>query len=310
MVKEGQYDPMESASYTSVMHSFGGSLTAYQWLLDQEEFIIDFEQPRPWDSQTIAGALIGSQNLDSSSFLKAVMAHESGVTDLGEIRFLAEEDLWLPHMAVWDLARAGMADVVDFPSRVKVLWDAGFDFHTSRLHNRFGTTLDFLFSISFIITIDVPLGHKVEREYIPVPPLMSAEDVLEYDRLQDIPHVKDRPRTPKSLWHTWWPKRHPGVELSMLEVAQRHLDAWMEVLLEAGLDIAEYGQREERLHPEGLFYDRFGVARVHFEYGEHVGGCRVHVTEIWAFDPDKDYGTAATCAEPAKMPCSWDFEDT
>ena len=309
MVKEGQYDPMEQASYTSVMHSFGGSLTAYRWLLDQEEFIIDFAQPRLWDLQTIAAALIGSQHLESSSLLEAVIARRSDVTGPGGFRFFIGDDFRLPHMAVWDLARAGMADVVDFPKRVKVLWDAGADFHTPRLHNRFGTTLDFLFEASLVVDRAIHIEHKVERELIPTPPLMSAEDVFEYDRLQDMAHIKDRPRTPKSLWHKWWTIRHPGVQLSILEVAQRHLDAWMEVLLEAGLNIAEYGRREKQLHPEGLLQNIYGEARVYFEYGEHVGGCRIHVTEIWAFDPFNHYGKAATSAETAKMPCSWNFDD-
>ena len=310
MVKEGQYDPMEQASYTSVMHSFGGSLTAYRWLLDQEEFVIDFEQPRPWDMQPIAAALIGSQHLDSSSFLEAVIAHGSDVTDSGGSRSLNGEMFWLPNMAVWDLARAGMADVADFPKRVKVLWDAGANFHTPRPHNRFGTTLDFLFYISFKDVRAVHIEHQVEQEFITAPHRISAEHVFESLRLQNIPHIKDRPRTPKSLWHTWWHKWHPGVELSILEVIQRHLDAWMEVLLEAGLDIAEYGRREEQLHPEGLLYNEWGEARVYFEYGEDVGGCRIHVTEIWALDPYNHHGKAATSAETAKMPCSWDFDDT
>ena len=306
MVNEGQYDPMEQANGNSVMHSFGGSPTVYRWLLDQEEFIIDFEQWRPFEGQTIAAALIGSQHLNSSSCLEAVIARGSDVTDPGGSGMLGE--LWLPYRAVWSLRH--VADVVDFPKRVKVLWNAGADFHTPRPYNFFGTTLDFLFFVSFLTMGDVHIEDKIEREFTPAPPLMSAEDVFEYDRLQDIPHIKDRPRTPKSLWHTWWHKWHPGVELSILEVIQRHLDAWMEVLLEAGLDIAEYGRREEQLHPEGLLYNEWGEARVYFEYGEDVGGCRIHVTEIWALDPYNHHGKAATSAKTVKMPCSWDFDDT
>ena len=313
VVNEGQYDPMEQAHETSVMHSFDGSPIVYRWLLDQEEFIIDFEQTLPRMDRTIAAALIDSRHLDLSSCLEAVIAHGSDVSDPGGSRRFGG-DLVLPHRAVWSLL--SRADGVDLPKRVKVLWDSGADFHTPLPHNRFGTTLDFLFSVSFVLMKFVHIEHQVERESIPVPPLMSAEDVVAYDRLQDIPHIKDRPRTPKSLWHKWWHMRCPGVErclrveVSILEVAQRHLDAWMEVLLEAGLDIAEYGRREEQLHPEGLLYNGFGEARVHFEYGEHVGGGRIHVTEIWVFDPDNKYGTAATCAETAKMPGSWDFDDT
>ena len=315
MVKEGGYDPMEQASDTSVMHSFSGSPRVYRWLLDQEEFIIDYEQLSSKKYDTIAAALIGSRELHSSSCLEAVITRQINVTEPGDSRWVGNE-LWLPHRAVLSLALEGIADIVDFPKRVKVLWDAGADLHTPRLHNIFGTTLDFLFEASFICREDVHLEHKVEQEPIPVPPLMSAEDVMEYDRLQDIAHIKDRPRTPKSLWHKWWHDRCPGVErcpmieLSTLEVVQRHLDAWMEVLLEAGLDIAEYGRREEQLHPEGLLDSDYAKARLYFEYGEHVGGCRIHVTEIWVFGPFNDCGTAATDAETAKMPCSWDFDDT
>ena len=307
MVKEGQYDPMEQANGTSVMHSFGGSPTVYRWLLDQEEFMIDFEQPSKTEAQTIAAALIVSPHLNSSSCLEAVIAHGSDVTDPGGSGWLGD-DVWLPYRAVWSLPL--MADVVDFPKRVKVLWDAGADFHTPKLHNRLGTTLDFLFRMKFLEVGADHIEHQVERGSIPAPPLMSAEDVAAYDRLQDISHIKDRPRTPKSLWDEWWYKQHPTVELSILEVTQRYLDAWMEVLLEAGLDIAEYGRREEQLHPEGLLHNICEEARVYFEYGEHVGGCRIHVTEIWTFDPFNQYGKAATSAETSKMPGSWDFDDT
>lgn len=320
MVNEGQYDPMEQASDTSAMHSFSGSPIVYQWLLDQEEFIIDYEQPSSLFDETIAAALISSQQLDSSSCLEAVIKRGSDVTDPGGSGRVGG-DFWLPHRAVLSLVTQGLADLVDFPKRVKVLWDAGADFHTPQLHNRLGTTLDFLFYTSFMFKRDDhikdKIEHEIEREPIPAPPpMLSTEDVVVYDRFQDIAHIKDRSRTPKSLWHNWWHKRCPEVErcpifeLSILEKTQRYLDAWMEVLLEAGLDIAEYGRREEQLHPEGLLYYRFGEARLYFEYGEHVGGCRIHVTEMWVFDPDNDYGKSATGAETAKMPGRWDFEDT
>ena len=303
MVNEGQYDPMEQANATSVMHSFGGSPTVYRWLLDQEEFIIDFQQTRPIAAQTIAAALIGSHHLNSSSYLEAVIAHGSDVTDPGGSRMLGGS-VWLPYRAVLSLHYA--ADVVDFPKRIKVLWNAGANFHTPRPYNRFGTTLDFLFFVSVSTDRDLHIEHKIEREPVPAPPLMSTKDVFKYDRLQDISRTKHRPRISKSQWHTWY----PDYELSILEVAQRHLDAWMEILLEAGLDIAEFGRREEQLHPEGLLHNEFGVGRLYFEYGEDVGGCRIHVTEIWTFDPHNEYGKAVTSAETAKMPCSWDFDDT
>ena len=314
MVKEGQYDPMEQADGVSVMHLFRGSPIVYRWLLDQEEFIIDYGQPSSLHCESIAGALISSHQLDSSSCLEAAITRGSDMTDPGGSGSLGQT-LSLPHRASFSLAVEGLADLVDFPKRVKVLWDAGADFHT--LHDICGTALDTLFEASFFIRReDVHLKHKVEREPIPVPPLTSAEDILEYDRLQDIAHIKARPRTPKSLWHKWWHNRCPGVErcpmieLSTMEVVQRHLDAWMDVLLEAGLDIAEYGRREEQLHPEGLLVNKYAEARLYFEYGEHVGGCRIHVTEIWVLDRNNHYKTAATGPEIAKMPCSWDFEDT
>lgn len=57
-------------------------------------------------------------------------------------------------------------------------------------------------------------------------------------------------------------------------------------------------------HPEGLVDNHYGEARVYFEYGSHVDGCRIHVTEIKTHDPawkDDD-------AEPSTMPGSWDFD--
>ena len=43
MVQDGQYDPMESCYSLTVMHSYSGSVGAYQYLLDQDHFCIDPE---------------------------------------------------------------------------------------------------------------------------------------------------------------------------------------------------------------------------------------------------------------------------
>lgn len=86
----------------------------------------------------------------------------------------------------------------------------------------------------------------------------------------------------------------------------------MEVLLEAGLDVADYGRREKQMHPKGLLDSDYGEARVVFEYGEHAGGCRIHVTELWIYNADEE-GSASTetstSKEPSPMPCNWDFDD-
>ena len=304
MVHEGQYDPMEQSNNlfrTTVMHKFGGSASVFEWLLDQEEFMIDFEQRTTLGRETIAASLINSQHLNSSSCLEAVIARGSDLTDPGDI-VLLEDDWWLLYKSIFSLARGYMADVIDFPKRVRVLWDAGADFHAPKVHHRFGTTLDFLFHARLLGYGVEDRKHTVEQNPIPALPLMSARGVIEYDRLENISQIKDRPRKPKSLCHEWF----PGNELPMLEVAQRYLDAWTEILLEAGLDIAEYGRREDQMHPEGLFDNECGQARCKFEYGDHVKGCRIHVVEIWRFGSDWD---AATSAASAKMPGSWDFDD-
>lgn len=292
MINEGQYDPMEDANETSVMHSFEGSPAVYRWLLGQEDFLIDFEQTA-FNARTIAGALIaGNQGLQASSCLEALIAHGSDLiahgSELNPLvgRNSTDGEILLAHSAAFDLRL--VAEIDDFPKRIKVLWDAGADF---------GSSSDYLF---FFCVKDRYGISQLKRESIPAPPIMSAEEVIGYDRLEDTSNIKNRPRTPKSLWRTWY----PGNDIPVMEVVQRYLDAWMEVLLEAGIDIAEYGRREDQLHPEGLLENPYGEARVYFEYGSHVDGCRIHVIEIKTYDRDwKDDD-----AEPSTMPGSWDFD--
>lgn len=242
---------------------------------------------------------------DLSSYLEAAIAHRSNFRSRGRVHPFDDHHL-LPYWTVFSLSVT--VAVVDFPKRVKVLWDAGADFHKLRIHDSFGSTLDFLFTVVEGYRCGgkyAKINHQrceTDQTSIPSPPLWSSTDIIEYDRLEDTSAVEYRLRTSKSLWHTWY----PGYDLSLLEVAQRWLDAWMEILVEAGLDIAEYGRREDELHPNGLFHNKYGEARISFEYGEHVSGCRVHVTEIWLYDPTR---TRATSAKASEMPGSWDFDD-
>lgn len=318
MITEGQYDPMEEADYTSVMHSFNGSPTVYRWLLDQEEFLIDFEQIAI-NVETIAAALVSSGQSNASEFLEAVIARGIDLHDPAGSAYLGH-GYTLAHRAIRYLT--DLADDLDFPKRIKVLWDAGADFHTPQIDNYFGTALDYLIGFATRVVDYNDTDYKSSRvEPISTPSLASAEVVIVYDRLEDTSAIKSRSRVPKSLWRSW----HPGNGLSILEIVQRHLDAWMEVLLEARLDLVDYGCREDRLHPEGLvnidFYGNCIEARVYFEYGDHVSGCRIHVTEIWTYEIDTfDSSTydsdmtdsneeEVTSAEISSMPCSWNFND-
>ena len=271
---------MEQATYTSVMHRFEGSSTIYRWLLEQEEFVIDFNQTRV-SHQTIAGALITSPQLNASKFLEEVIAHGCDLNDPAELRSL---DGWtLVHEVVSLLNN--LADNIDIPRRIRMLWDAGVDFQAPYLHNKSRTTLDYVFQT---VAFDALRGGRtkynkcgVERQSIPNPSLISTEHVIEYDQLEGTSDIRYRSRMSKSLWHRWY----PGSELPILEVAQRYLDAWLEILLEAGLDIAEYGRRQDQLHSEGLLRNPAGEMRINFEYGDHLGGCRIHATEVWLVDP-------------------------
>ena len=318
MITEGQYDPMEEAYWTTVMHSFNGSPTVYRWLLDQEEFLINFEQiiNGAW---TIAAALVSSRQSNASEFLEAVIARGIDLDDPAGCPFLGP-GFTLIHRAIGCLK--DLADNLDFPKRIKVLWDAGADFHTPQIDNYFGTTLDFLigFATRWVGCNDTDYKSS-GVEPISTPSLASAEVVIEYDQLVDTSAIKSRSRVPKSLWRSWY----PGNGLSILEIVQRHLDAWMEVLLEARLDLVDYGRREDRLHPEGLVntkvYEFCIEARVYFEYGDHVSGCRIHVTEIWKYEIDTSDSYTydsdmtdsneeeVTSAKISTMPCSWDFDD-
>ena len=301
MIHEGQYDPMEVSTTTSVMHAFVGSPTVYRWLLDQDEFLIDFA-PSQYSPSNITAGLITSRISSASKCLEAVIARCRNLGRLEEDWFFGTK-LSLAHTAVY--AMVLQAGNIDLPNRIKVLWDAGADFHGSRNSQCPGTTLDVLFSFFIFISREYRTGNiecGVERQSIPAPPIKTTKDVFEYDRLEATSSIKYRSRTSRSLWRTWC----PGSELSTLEVVQRHLDAWMEVLLEAGIDIDEYGRREDLLHPDGLLDDLYGEARVLFEYGDHVNGCRIHVTEVWVY---RDYENESTSAETSTMPGSWDFND-
>lgn len=297
MVIDGQYDPMEGNHGASVMHGFKGSPEVYRWLLAQEEFLIDFEQ-RTNRHMTIANSILLSPLSNASKFLEAVLTYR--VDDVGSPRSRFVLSLWeLAPIAVICFCRGG-ARYPDFSNRMKLLWNAGVDFHIRRSPNLFGSTIDFLVS-----TIVFNMG---EREWLHsgVLPPLSAEGLINSCRLEDTSTIEYRPRVSRSLWHTW----HPGDELPILEVVQRHLDAWMEALLEAGLDIADYGRQEDQLHPGGLvrgtIVPTYQVkARLHFEYGDHVNGCRIHVTEIWIY---KDDDSNAASSETPTMPCSWDFD--
>ena len=301
MIGEGQYDPLEkTASSYSVMHSFEGSSTVYQWLLDQEEFSIDFEEPA-MGVENIARALFLSQDSNASKNLEAVLTRMN--------------NLKIPPGLLAHHAAASfrfLAAYVDFPNRIRSIWDAGADFHAR--YNVFRTTLSFLIfgAVWMQYNLRGRTSHKkyaTELQSILTPQFYPMEDVIEYDRLEETSDYTSRARTPRSLWQTWY----PGNELSILEVLQRHLDAWMEVLLEAGLDIDEYGRREDSLYPRGLLRCSYGEVRVCFEYGDHVGGCRIHVTEIWVCaGARKGYVSAsekeATSAEISEMPGGWNFE--
>ena len=304
MVNEGQYDPMEKAKSCSVLHIFDGSPTAYRWLLDQEEFLIDLG--------TIASDQFFTESSNASEYLEAVLARGSHENDPSGFD-LSGDGLPLAHIAVF--AFKWMADNSDFPRRIKVLFDAGFDFDRPRMDNYIGydggTMLTYLFYlVSRYLDLDKFKFNKdkIDRQTFPKTLFESSRHIVAYDRLEDTSAIKYRSRTSRSLWKTWY----PGEELSLLEVVQRHLDAWMEIILEAGPDTVDYGRREDQLHPKGIVNFRLGEARINFEYGDHVSGCRIHATEIWisdwGSDEDEDEDES-TSAEASAIPGGWDFED-
>ncbi len=298
MVKDGQYDPMALEDSTSVLHWFHGSPTVYQWLLDQEEFLIDLNQCTS-TSKSVADALIFDRGSNISQCLELVISRKRGRKTPAESFDFSEEQR-LAYKALRHFSY--LADELDFPNRIRVLWSAGADLYAPESPDGSGTMLD-------QIVLSAVFQSVKGRE----------EDAIGYDRLEVISTTEFRPRMSKSLWNAWY----PGNELSVLEVVQRHLDAWMEVLLEAGIDIAEYGRREDQLHPEGVLSDFWGEAYLVFEYGDHVNGCRIHMTEIrtkdqfrtMIYDSDDESDTSeeddqsTTNGETSTMPCSWDFDE-
>ena len=287
MINEGQYDPMEEASDTSLMHCFDGSPTVYRWLLNQEEFFIDLEQRIGELTMSAAQAMSPSSN--GSKCLEELIAHGTNLNHAPrqDLPFL-EVSLVYYSMCVSPIQH----DTIDFPKRFKVLWDAGADIHMFKHHKTSGISLASLFDFIQVMST----SKRTEKSTL-----------SQYDRLDDSSIIEHRPRTSRSLWHTWY----PGYELSIMEITQRWLDAWMEVLFDAGLDIIDYGRREDQLHPKGIVYSYFRKwsmeARVYFEYGNHIGGCRIHVTEVWLAEDPAEKNT--TTAEDSTMPGSWDFDD-
>ena len=304
MINEGQYDPMEDGGYGSVMHVFSGSSIVYEWLLDQEEFFIDFDQTS--FGLNIASSLIDSSGLDISTCLEAVIARRSDM-------ILLDGDISLVHEAAWSMTWC--ADDLDLPKRIKVLWDAGVDFHAPMSTGNTRTLFDWVLHSALNQILDARTKYKicsVVRKPVPNPPTRWPRRIIDYDILDSSLDIKCRPRLPKALWQTWMSEGEITLDavcgLSLLEMTQRFLDAWMEVLLEAGLDIADYGRREDQLHPEGILSDEeYGEARLVFEYGNHVNGCRIHVIEIWVFDDEESDEEEETIA--SKMPCSWDSDN-
>ena len=295
MVEEGQYDPMEAADYGStVLHWFEGSPTVFQWLLDQEAFLIDLHQSTS-DGDSVAHCLLYQSGSDISHYLEAVIQHKRRLKNPTEFSDFSQEQ----RLGYASCCLPYMADELDFPNRIRVLWGAGADLRVPESLEDSGTMLDeLLFWIVYRLITD------------------RGEDAVGYHRVEDISTVHFRSRTSKSMWKAWY----PGHELSVLEVVQRYLDAWMEVLVETGINVAEYGRREDQLHPEGVlpwkWEEVYGEARVVFEYGDHLDGCRIHVTEIWKeHDLDDESATlgeddeSSTYGDTSAMPCSWNSDD-
>ena len=306
MTHEGQYDPMEEASQITVMHEFEGSSMAYRWLLDQEDFFIDFFHTCGFTWGHLIIRLLNSNVFETSTYLESVLCRGNLVHVAGDLR-LADHAAW---------SMAFIADNIDFPKRIKLLLDAGVDFH-ARPTGYTRTALRSVLESALYHTSDAKKKYNictVEREFIPKPPTGSTRRVIDYDSLDPTLNTKCRPRLSRAMWQTWNTEEELTLEavrgLSPLKITQRYLDAWMEVLLEAGVDIADYGRQEDQLHPEGIFGGSMGEARVVFEYGSHVSGCRIHVTEVWVFDfDDDDLEEEVESAEAPAMPCSWDFDE-
>lgn len=77
MIQDGLYDSMERSCSTTAMHSYEGPSASYQWLFDQDESYIDFEDALTVGYNTIAAAQIISYESNMSEHLSAVLARGS-----------------------------------------------------------------------------------------------------------------------------------------------------------------------------------------------------------------------------------------
>lgn len=84
----------------------------------------------------------------------------------------------------------------------------------------------------------------------------------------------------------------PSGKASIIDIVQRFLDAWVEVLREAEVDLVQYGRKEEELHSGNLFSkSKDQEVLLTVEYGDNANDLRIHAaalvgSEWWAVSRD------------------------
>ena len=301
LIHDGRYDPMELGHNLTVIDSYPGSLAAYEWLLDQDDFCIYHE------SSVILGQLTMLSRKAMSEH-----SHESERTAAVLKRVIALQDLCSEHWPslisrVYSfilLPTFNELGIPELTNCVRALWEASANLLDPQDQ---GSTIDEIL-LSLINWSMFMWKHHWRERFNFHPSKLSEEFVVERRKNQSpneiISDLKNYPRFPRLLWKTWYPSN----DLSALEVMQRCVDAQLEVLWEAGIDLETYGKNQALQHPRGFNfykYDYWANATFVFEFGEHVHGCRIHIVEIGLrmADYESVYGFAG------KMPGSWNSED-
>lgn len=250
LVVEGQYDPMEKggSEELTIMHSYFADLDGYQWLLDQNEFHIDFAQ-KTWIGFDVCDSISTTYDDDTSDLLEAILMRDlDRSARKGPFRIAN----WTTLHSLALLA-SGFFQCRDFPDRISLLLNYNGD---------------------------LPFG-KGSR-----PSMLDA--LLFDPCRGDSPEVAKRHFDGQIDWrldlHGRSPFKNtrllPNATLAELNYFQYALDEWVRVLLEARADLKAYFHHEQDCHPENMFHLGTWTALLSFQYGEGAEPFRIRVVAL------------------------------
>ncbi|KAI9835263.1 MAG: hypothetical protein M1819_002407 [Sarea resinae] len=268
LVEDGQYDPAAREGNQTALDTYKGPAEGLKYLLNQNEFVLDFE-----DESYLFHYLLQNPNTTRSRYLPELVAtvleHQKRHPETLQFEVLPRIVYNAPLQF----------EFLEFPKQIALLVSAGADVHLiGRSSSK--TLLDKLLEASAL---------ELRDRFSTVPRYMEKNrgDPLSLESDSSTPFRK----VPRRELRSWYPADIPY--LPGMELIQRLLDAWVEIIHEAGIDMEAYGRREESLHPDHIFSAsledtdsrmpktrRLFQARFVFDYGEKVDGLRIRVVEL------------------------------